>query len=144
MQYSRKTMCHFPSLPVGGTKGRNHKRLRLEQFTGNSNGMRKWRVTVTILITKGIRNDPQRMPPKINNTRLLCLPRFLHYEESLIPWRESLSPAPDNDVKWYRITSCLATAKINLVLDGTRMVYMTEMLWEQDLGCLSSERDKRN
>lgn len=78
-------------------------------------------------MTEGIRNESIHMEKNHltrDNTRWLPL----DWKEPLFPRRECPFPAPSNDISWYRITSIpqlwplLATAKINLVLAGTRTI----------------------
>lgn len=104
---------------IGRIEGKYHS-LWEEQFTRNSNEIRKRTVTATLPMTEGRRNEqfPQKPP---ENSQYLTTP------SAMLTWlEETPSPKPGSDMRWYRIMSRsypwppLAVAKINPVLARTR------------------------
>lgn len=119
--FTSPSPCHGMERKMGGTKGKDHG-VRWEQFTGNSNEMKKKRtVRTAILTTEGTRkaNDSHTETPWQH--QLLPLSHCADPEGAL--------PLSRKMVWGYGITSrscsclVLATAKINRVLAGSRLMW---------------------
>lgn len=93
--------------------------MRKKKLTinNNSNSINKKRYNkINYSHRKTLNNSQYQMDPST---------MFLEQKESLLPRRDSLSPHPSNDERWYRITCVLAMSppgycKTKLVLAGTR------------------------
>lgn len=108
---------HEEEMRIEGTRGKDH-RSRKEQFTGNSNNIRKQTLTATILITTDIRNYLHGQISLITEYQTVPSTMLSQPKGTPSSRTETLPPPPNSDMRWYRITSYIYVLILIMLLPG--------------------------